>query len=124
MLFILILSCINIYNCIFYLLEKSFNFLTCSAIRECLRYDPDHKACFAHYKNIKKIAGHLKAIQDFINQGNYAECITQAEKAIPLETKVPQIMYLLQSKLCICHNKVVIFIFCMIKIILQLLHFF
>lgn len=102
----------------YFWLEKSSNFLNSSAIRECLRYDPDHKACFAHYKNIKKVAGHLKAIQDFINQGNYAECITRAEKAIPLETKVHQIMYLLQSKLCICHNKVIISIFYMIKLIL------
>nr|WBW70094.1 venom protein [Lampona murina] len=76
-----------------------------NAIRECLRYDPDHKACFAHYKNIKKIAGHLKAIQDLMNEENYAECISRAEKAIPLETKVPHIMYLLKSKLCICQNK-------------------
>lgn len=76
-----------------------------NAIRECLRYDPDHKACFAHYKHIKKVAGHLKAIQDFMSQENYAECISRAEKALPLETKVPRVIYILKSKLCICQNK-------------------
>lgn len=99
--------------------EKQLNFLKLSelyyeigeteealnAIRECLKFDPDHKACFVHYKNIKKIAGHLKAIQDFINEQNYPDCIARAEKAIPLETKVPHIMYVLRSKLCICQNK-------------------
>ncbi|XP_035216853.1 dnaJ homolog subfamily C member 3-like isoform X1 [Stegodyphus dumicola] len=80
--------------------EESLN-----AIRECLRFDPDHKGCFKHYKYVKKIAAHLKAIQDFVNEGNYVDCAARAEKAIPLETKVPYMMYLLRAKLCICENK-------------------
>ncbi|XP_015910975.2 dnaJ homolog subfamily C member 3 isoform X1 [Parasteatoda tepidariorum] len=80
--------------------EESLN-----AIRECLRYDPDHKGCFAHYKYVKKIAAHLKAIQEFINEKNYEECVTRAEKAIALETKVPHMMYVLRYKSCQCLNK-------------------
>ncbi|XP_055937905.1 dnaJ homolog subfamily C member 3-like [Argiope bruennichi] len=80
--------------------EESLN-----SIRECLRFDPDHKGCFTHYKYVKKIAAHLKAMQDFINEGNFAECVARAEKAIPLETKVPRIMYMLRAKHCKCLNK-------------------
>ncbi|GFT71640.1 dnaJ homolog subfamily C member 3 [Nephila pilipes] len=80
--------------------EESLN-----AIRECLRFDPDHKGCFTHYKYVKKIAGHLKAIEDFMNEGNYVDCIARAEKAIPLETKVHRIMYILRAKHCKCLNK-------------------
>ncbi|GIY62572.1 dnaJ homolog subfamily C member 3 [Caerostris darwini] len=80
--------------------EESLN-----SIRECLRFDPDHKGCFTHYKYVKKIAAHLKAMEDFVKEGNYADCITRAEKAIPLETKVPRIMYILRAKHCKCLNK-------------------
>ncbi|KAG8200806.1 hypothetical protein JTE90_006387 [Oedothorax gibbosus] len=80
--------------------EESLN-----AIRECLRFDPDHKGCFTHYKYVKKIAAQLKAIQTLTNEGNFDECVTKAESAISLETKVPQIMYLLRAKHCKCLNK-------------------
>ncbi|XP_054711938.1 dnaJ homolog subfamily C member 3-like isoform X2 [Uloborus diversus] len=76
-----------------------------NAIRECLRYDPDHKGCFAHYKHIKKIAGHLKAIQNFINEGNYIDCAARAENALPLEAKVFYIKHLITSKQCFCLSK-------------------
>lgn len=76
-----------------------------NAIRECLRFDPDHKACFAHYKNVKKIAAHLKAIQDFINERQYGECAERARKVMPLENKTARIMLHIRSKLCFCLNK-------------------
>ena len=31
-----------------------------SEVRECLKLDPDHKMCYDHYKNVKKM---FKAIQ-------------------------------------------------------------
>lgn len=77
-----------------------------NAIRECLRYDPDHKGCFTYYKHIKKVAGHLKAIQNFINEEKYEDCVERAESGSLIETKVPEIIFLFQTKLCQCYNKV------------------
>lgn len=55
---------------------------------------------------MKKIAAHLKAIQEFITQKSYEDCVSRAEKAIALETKVPHMMYILRYKSCQCLNKV------------------
>lgn len=88
----------------FILIPNFFNFF--SAIRECLRFDPDHKGCFTHYKYVKKIAAQLKLLQTLMNEGKYDECVTKAESAITLETKVPHIMYMLRAKHCKCLNKV------------------
>lgn len=79
--------------------------LSLIAIRECLKFDPDHKACFAHYKSVKKITSNLKAIEEFIDQSQYGECAESAKKVLLLENKAVQIVLHARSKLCFCLNK-------------------
>lgn len=43
------------------------------AIRECLKLDPDHKKCFAFYKQIKKVEKVLVEAETAVENNNYAE---------------------------------------------------
>jgi DnaJ family protein C protein 3 len=76
-----------------------------STIRECLKLDPDHKACFGHYKKVKKLANQVKSIQEFATQGLYTECIEKADMALKTEGQVRRIVHLITAKKCHCLNK-------------------
>lgn len=37
-----------------------------SEVRECLKLDPDHKQCFGHYKQVKKLNKQIQSAEEFI----------------------------------------------------------
>lgn len=78
------------------------------AIRECLKLDPDHKQCHAHYKVVKKVANLLKKVQDEIGNNEYQDCVDKAKAALNVEKEVPKIVFLIKSKMCHCLNKVML----------------
>lgn len=75
------------------------------AIRECLKLDPDHKDCFTHYKNVKKVAASLKSMQQFRADSQYNECAEKGESSLKL-VKDSQLLTLhVKAKICHCLNK-------------------
>lgn len=37
-------------------------------VRECLKLDPDHKHCFSHYKQVKKLNKQIQSAEEFIKE--------------------------------------------------------
>lgn len=81
--------------------EESLN-----AIRECLKLDQDHKACFDQYKRVKKLANHVKNLLDAAKASKYQECIDKSDAALKSESTVRRMVHLIKSKKCHCLNKV------------------
>lgn len=74
-------------------------------IRECLKLNPDHKECMAHYRKAKPLFGHLKAMNDHSQAEEYSECMERADKAIKLESSVQRVVHEILAKKCHCANK-------------------
>lgn len=49
-------------------------------IRECLKLDPDHKLCHAHYKVVKKIERLVVDSQSALNIKDFSSSIQFAKK--------------------------------------------
>ncbi|XP_064456075.1 dnaJ homolog subfamily C member 3-like [Ornithodoros turicata] len=80
--------------------EESLN-----TIRECLKLDPDHKDCFAHYKKVKKLVAQLKSIQDLVTESRFEDCIEKAKAALRTEPDVAPIVQTVKGRMCHCHRK-------------------
>ncbi|PVD19108.1 hypothetical protein C0Q70_21667 [Pomacea canaliculata] len=57
-------------------------------IRECLKLDPDHKECFAHYKKVKKLAKQLSLANEMRNNGQYEECVEKSQQILQTESNI------------------------------------
>ncbi|KAL5004932.1 hypothetical protein ScPMuIL_018388 [Solemya velum] len=70
-------------------------------IRECLKLDPDHKDCFAHYKKVKKLVKQMNSIQEMINEQRYMDCVEKAKQM--RETESQKHFYILRTMSHRCH---------------------
>ena len=77
------------------------------SIRECLKLDPDHKECFAHYKKVKKIAAQVSSMTEFSKQSQFEDCVGKANSVLKLKDSIsPAIKSLVLATKCHCLNKV------------------
>ncbi|KAK7089969.1 dnaJ homolog subfamily C member 3-like [Littorina saxatilis] len=74
-------------------------------IRECLKLDPDHKECFAHYKKVKKLAKQLASANEFKNSEQYQECVDKAEQILKTESEILSFVLRARSFTCHCQSK-------------------
>ncbi|XP_072114840.1 dnaJ homolog subfamily C isoform X2 [Mobula birostris] len=74
-------------------------------IRECLKLDPDHKHCFAHYKQVKKLNKQLATGEDLIRQEKYSDAINKYESAMKTEPNVFQYTLYAKERICHCLSK-------------------
>lgn len=74
-------------------------------IRECLKLDPEHSDCFPFYKKIKKVEKALSDGQRYLEEKQFAECATSAEKVLKLEKEVPLVLFGAKQLLCTCYAK-------------------
>ncbi|XP_076454267.1 dnaJ homolog subfamily C member 3-like [Babylonia areolata] len=74
-------------------------------IRECLKLDPDHKECFAHYKKVKKLAKQLASAKDLKNEEKYQECVDKADQIIKTEPAIPSFIIRAKSYFCHCYSR-------------------
>lgn len=74
-------------------------------IRECLKLDPEHAECFAFYKKIKKVDKFLNDAQTYLDERDYAACISSAEKVLKNEPEVLMVIFNAKQLLCTCHVK-------------------
>nr|XP_039250330.1 dnaJ homolog subfamily C member 3-like [Styela clava] len=73
-------------------------------IRECLKLDPDHKECYAHYKNVKKLFKTVESGRKFMNEERWDDAIGKFTKALQQEPRIPA--FNLEIKLRICESYV------------------
>ncbi|XP_012680570.1 dnaJ homolog subfamily C member 3a [Clupea harengus] len=71
------------------------------SVRECLKLDPDHKQCFSHYKQVKKLSKQIQSAEELIQQQRYGDAVSKYETVMKTEPDVPS--YILQAKERICH---------------------
>lgn len=71
-------------------------------IRECLKYDPEHKDCFPLYKKVKKVDKSLADAQQYLEDKQFDSCIQSAEKTLKLETEIGMIVFSAKQILCTC----------------------
>lgn len=74
-------------------------------IRECLKLNPDHKECMTHYRKVKNLYNHFKAMNDHSQNEEFNECIERADRALKVESTVNTIIQQLMAKKCHCANK-------------------
>ncbi|XP_048350956.1 dnaJ homolog subfamily C member 3 isoform X2 [Sphaerodactylus townsendi] len=75
--------------------------LSLSEVRECLKLDQDHKECFSHYKQVKKLNKQILTAEELIQEGRYQDAIDKYETVMKTEPKVSA--YTLHAKERICH---------------------
>ncbi|XP_030641893.1 dnaJ homolog subfamily C [Chanos chanos] len=75
--------------------------MSLNEVRECLKLDPDHKQCFSHYKQVKKLNKQIQSAEELIQQQRYGEAVSKYESVMKTEPNVPQ--YTQQAKERICH---------------------
>uniref|UniRef100_A0A672KWJ7 DnaJ homolog subfamily C member 3 n=1 Tax=Sinocyclocheilus grahami TaxID=75366 RepID=A0A672KWJ7_SINGR len=78
----------------------------CSEVRECLKLDPDHKQCFSHYKQVKKLNKQIQAAEELIQQDKYSDVVSKYESVIKTEPNVPQFILNAKERICHCLSKV------------------
>ncbi|XP_006879687.1 PREDICTED: dnaJ homolog subfamily C member 3 [Elephantulus edwardii] len=71
------------------------------AISDLKKLDQDHKKCFAHYKQVKKLHKLIESAEELIRDGRYAEAISKYESVMKTEPSVSE--YTIRSKERICH---------------------
>ena len=71
-----------------------------SAIRECLRLDQDHGACFKHYKKAKKLNKQFETADEHVDQQQYSAAATELERSLSTETEVLLFVFRVKAKLC------------------------
>ncbi|KAM4699821.1 dnaJ homolog subfamily C member 3 [Discoglossus pictus] len=79
--------------------------MSLSEIRECLKLDPDHKDCFAHYKQVKKLNKQIVSAEELILGGRYEDAISKYQGILKTEPNVPYYSALVQERSCSCYSK-------------------
>lgn len=76
-------------------------------IRECLKLDPDHKSCHAHYIKVKKLAKQLENIRDAISQSRWSDCLEKAHQVVKLSSDASSSAFVqrARSNLCTCMSR-------------------
>ncbi|KAL4827820.1 hypothetical protein H8958_004847 [Nasalis larvatus] len=75
--------------------------LSFSEVRECLKLDQDHKRCFAHYKQVKKLNKLIESAEELIRDGRYTDATSKYESVVKTEPSIAE--YTIRSKERICH---------------------
>ncbi|KAK6487139.1 dnaJ-like protein subfamily C member 3-like isoform X1 [Huso huso] len=75
--------------------------MSLNEIRECLKLDPDHKQCFSHYKQVKKLNKQIMSAEELIGEEKYTDAISKYESVMKTEPNVPY--YTMQAKERVCH---------------------
>eukprot|EP00123_Amoebidium_parasiticum_P016084 comp23282_c0_seq1/m.38135 comp23282_c0_seq1/g.38135 ORF comp23282_c0_seq1/g.38135 comp23282_c0_seq1/m.38135 type:complete len:481 (-) comp23282_c0_seq1:713-2155(-) len=74
-------------------------------IRECLKLDPDHKDCFAHYKRVKKLAQTMNGLESAESEERWEDAVGKIENALKQTGDSRTFQAQLTKKLCSVHLK-------------------
>uniref|UniRef100_A0A8C2I4R3 DnaJ homolog subfamily C member 3 n=1 Tax=Cyprinus carpio TaxID=7962 RepID=A0A8C2I4R3_CYPCA len=79
--------------------------MSLNEVRECLKLDPDHKQCFSHYKQVKKLNKQIQAAEELIQQEKYSDAVSKYESIMKTEPNVPQFILNAKERMCHCLSK-------------------
>ncbi|VDD85873.1 unnamed protein product [Enterobius vermicularis] len=79
-------------------IEESLN-----QIRECLKLNPDHSNCFAHYKKVKKLNKMHESLKAFVEGEKWMDCLDKANQILRFEKAVEKIQIGVFRYLCKCN---------------------
>ncbi|EDV49750.1 dnaJ homolog subfamily C member 3 [Drosophila erecta] len=73
-------------------------------IRECLKFDPEHKLCFPFYKKVRKVEKQLVNAEQAREEKQFTECIAAGEAVLRNEPEETRIRYEGHKVLCSCYT--------------------
>ncbi|KAL4618085.1 hypothetical protein GN956_G20600 [Arapaima gigas] len=79
--------------------------MSLNEVRECLKLDPDHKQCFSHYKQVKKLNKQILSAEDLIQQQRYADAVEKYESVMKTEPDVHHYTHQAKERICHCLSK-------------------
>ncbi|XP_037095751.1 dnaJ homolog subfamily C member 3a [Syngnathus acus] len=74
--------------------------MSLNEVRECLKLDPDHKQCFSHYKQVKKLNKQILSAEELIQEQRYEEAVSKFEAVMKTEPNVPHFIMLANERIC------------------------
>uniref|UniRef100_A0A3B3D5L8 DnaJ homolog subfamily C member 3 n=1 Tax=Oryzias melastigma TaxID=30732 RepID=A0A3B3D5L8_ORYME len=74
--------------------------MSLNEIRECLKLDPDHKQCYSHYKQVKKLNKQIQSAEELIQEQRYEDAVGKYEAVMRTEPNVHQFTLLAKERIC------------------------
>uniref|UniRef100_A0A669DL74 DnaJ homolog subfamily C member 3 n=1 Tax=Oreochromis niloticus TaxID=8128 RepID=A0A669DL74_ORENI len=74
--------------------------MSLNEVRECLKLDPDHKQCYSHYKQVKKLNKQIQAAEEFIQEQRYEDAVSKYEAVMTTEPNVQHFLLLAKERIC------------------------
>ncbi|KAM9486117.1 dnaJ homolog subfamily C [Clarias gariepinus] len=79
--------------------------MSLNEVRECLKLDPDHKQCFSHYKQVKKLNKQIMSAEELIQEQRYEDAVSKYESVMKTEPNVPHYTVHAKERICHCLSK-------------------
>ncbi|XP_067371750.1 dnaJ homolog subfamily C member 3a isoform X1 [Channa argus] len=74
--------------------------MSLNEVRECLKLDPDHKQCYSHYKQVKKLNKQIQSAEELIQEQRYEDAVSKYEAVIKTEPNVHLFSLLAKERIC------------------------
>uniref|UniRef100_A0A665TMT0 DnaJ homolog subfamily C member 3 n=1 Tax=Echeneis naucrates TaxID=173247 RepID=A0A665TMT0_ECHNA len=74
--------------------------MSLNEVRECLKLDPDHKQCYSHYKQVKKLNKQIQSAEELIQEQRYEEAVNKYEAVMKTEPRVQHFALLAKERIC------------------------
>ncbi|KAF3843212.1 hypothetical protein F7725_002061 [Dissostichus mawsoni] len=74
--------------------------MSLNEVRECLKLDPDHKQCYSHYKQVKKLNKQIRSAEELIQEQRYEEAVSKYEAVMKTEPNVHHLSLLAKERMC------------------------
>uniref|UniRef100_A0A8D3BM88 DnaJ homolog subfamily C member 3 n=1 Tax=Scophthalmus maximus TaxID=52904 RepID=A0A8D3BM88_SCOMX len=74
--------------------------MSLNEVRECLKLDPDHKQCYSHYKQVKKLNKQIQSAEALIQEQRYEDAVSKYEAVVKTEPKVLHFSLLAKERIC------------------------
>ncbi|XP_010771879.1 dnaJ homolog subfamily C [Notothenia coriiceps] len=58
--------------------------MSLNEVRECLKLDPDHKQCYSHYKQVKKLNKQIRSAEELIQEQRCEQAVTKYGRSLPI----------------------------------------
>ncbi|XP_078119145.1 dnaJ homolog subfamily C member 3-like isoform X2 [Sander vitreus] len=69
-------------------------------VRECLKLDPDHKHCYSHYEQAKKLNNQIQSAEELIREQRYTDAVRKYEAVMKTEPNVCHFSLLAKERMC------------------------
>uniref|UniRef100_A0A3Q3G2H3 DnaJ homolog subfamily C member 3 n=1 Tax=Labrus bergylta TaxID=56723 RepID=A0A3Q3G2H3_9LABR len=74
--------------------------MSLNEVRECLKLDPDHKQCYSHYKQVKKLNKQIQSAEELIQEHRYEDAVSKYEAVMKTEPNVQPFSLLAKQRIC------------------------